>query len=323
MLPPADDGGGGERPRELGLTACGPGGAGACASRGLGPRDAAAVGGHSRPPRDARPRVQVVEPHAAEHCPQAGHRAQAIPWVRVMGPGGLDAGAVEGTAHRLIVATAGARDGHPVLPGGSATTVSAAGALGFRGDGLAERRPVSLARGMVDGREACSAVAPQVPAASAEITSGPPRGGRARRRGEPSPAPPHGAGRGLNRVVYGLAPREGLPVAGLPAAQRPPVCSTPVRTPVPGAHPGGRDAERLASGGEGLAPCRRGGLQVTVPPRLTGLVKATPVQGAGRQRAAAGTLGRCGGDAPEVSAAASRVFPSASRPCGRRTRGPP
>jgi hypothetical protein len=215
------------------MTAVGPGGAGACASRCFGTRAAAAVGGHSLPPRAARNRVPFVAPPAAEHLPQAGPRAQEIPGVRVMGPGGRDAGAFAGTAPRRSVAKEGASEVTTWLPGGLAQTCRDAGARGLIGAGLADRRPVLLARGRLDGRSACRAFAPQGPAAAAERPSGPPRGGRDRRLGAAAPATPHGDWRGSTRVVCGLAPRAGLPGEGRSEAQRQTVCSTNVSQPGP------------------------------------------------------------------------------------------
>jgi hypothetical protein len=78
------------------------------------------------------------------------------------------------------------------------------------------------------------------------------------------------------------------------------VFSSKVSKPVPGEHTFGSDDELIAIGGDGLEKCLRGGFQVTVQQRLTGLVKDTNVHGAGMQIDAAVKLVWCGVDAPEI-----------------------
>jgi hypothetical protein len=179
--------------------------------------------------------------------------------VRVMVPGGRDAGAFEGTEPRSIVAHEGESDCQTFLPRGSANTVSDAVAIGFSGGVRADPRQVRRASGMWAVREAFRALAPQVQAASESITRGPPRGGIDRRLWAHATAKPPGDVMGIDRVVVGLAPREGLHVAGMPADKRQTVCRTNVSTPVPGEQTCGSDDELLARGGDGLEKGRRWG----------------------------------------------------------------
>lgn len=215
MIPHASDGGCGERPREMGLADVGPCGAVPLASRCLGTRDEATVGGQLLHPREALPIMHVVEPHAAENLPQAGHGAQAIPRVRVMGSGGRDEGEVAVTEPRIRGAEEGESDCKAFWARGLGNTGSDAVAMGWVGDLVAERRQGLGAGGRWHRGQECTAGACQGPASAPQVSGSAPLGRRDSGLREPPAAPQQGDGMGIHRVVCGLAPRNGLHREGM------------------------------------------------------------------------------------------------------------
>jgi hypothetical protein len=105
---------------------------------------------------------------------------------------------------------------------------------------------------------------------------------------------------GVDRVVFGLTAMHGLHGEGMPEDTRDPVCSTEVRTPVPGEQAFGRQDDLSAGGRDGLAQRLWGGGHVPVQPRCTGLVEDAQVHGAGVesdttvQRVRLGVASPCG-----------------------------
>jgi hypothetical protein len=177
--------------------------------------------------------MKFVVPHETEPLPHAGHGAQAIPRVRVMGPGGRDEGEVEVTEPRSRGAEAGEIDGKAFWARGLGKPCRDAVAMGWVGDLLAERRPVIVAGGRWPRGQECTAGACQGPASAPQVLGSAPLGRIDRGLREPPAAPQQGDVMGIHRVVCGLAPRDGLRREGMTEDTWETVVSTAVGPPGP------------------------------------------------------------------------------------------
>ena len=249
MIPEAEDGRCGERPRERRMAAGGAGGAGVFPGRCLGALDQAARGGAILSPREAVALMDVVEQHAAKALANAGHGLQQIPGMGVMVLGGFAAGECDVAKQGIVIGEERAIHcdalGHRRLGNALGHAVS----VGFVGALCADGREVRLAVGIVDRGQAFAALAGQ---GHASTPQGPGRAPLSRRDlglREPTAAQQPGDVLGVDRVVFGLAAMDGLHGEGMTEDTRDTVCSPEVSQPVPGQHACGSQDDLSAGGG--------------------------------------------------------------------------
>lgn len=233
MIPPAEDSRVGERPLERRMADVGACGARALPSRFLGALAQAAIGGEILHPREAVDLMDFVQPHEAKDLADAGHGVQPIQGMGVMVFGSFEDGEFA-IAQQLIVIGderqihfdalwhrwIGEALGDPV-------------SVGFVGNVLADGREGIRAVGLVDMGQEFAAFAGQMHTSTQQVAGRTPRGGLDRGLRKHPAAPPDGDFRGVDRIVLGLAAREGRQVEGVPEDKRAPRFSTEVSPPGP------------------------------------------------------------------------------------------
>jgi len=175
--------------------------------------------------------------------------------------------------------------------------------VGFIGHLFADRRQMILAVGMLDVCQELGPLACQRHPAP-EPVAGRPQGGRIDRgRREPPTAQQHGHLVGIARVVFGLAPMDGLHVEGMTEPEGNPLLSTEISQPIPGEHTFDTDDDLLALGRNDLEERFWRGWHVTVNQNLPSLVQDAQVHRAGVPVEATIQLVRLGVKSPAVSSA--------------------
>jgi hypothetical protein len=155
--------------------------------------------------------------------------------------------------------------------------------------------------GLLHVGQECRTLTPQRPAAPPQITSRPPLLGIDRGLGSPPTAPQPGDFVGIARVVFGLAPMDGLHREGMPKHTGHALASAAVGKPIPGKEAFDADDQIGPVGREGLETWLWARRHVPVPQHLPIPVEDTAVHGAGVQVNATITLVLCGVESPEVS----------------------
>ncbi len=265
----------------MGIPDLTPRGAGAFPRRCFGTLDETTIRGKILHPWEARDIMHVVEEHAAEDLPDAGHRLEQRQGLGVMVLGGCDDGAFDVTQQRIVGGDERQIDCHPFWYRWIGKALGDPVTVGFGGDLFAHGGQGILAVGMVYVGEECAACACQGHASAQQVTGGAHRGGGDIGVGEHPAAQQHGDFVGVDLVVFGCAAMDGLHGKGMTKHKRDPVVSTEVCQPVPGKHACGREDDLIAGGSDGLEQRLRGGWPVTVQQRCPGLVEDAQVHGAG------------------------------------------
>ena len=209
--------------------------------------------------------MDVVEPHEAENRANAGDGAQQISGMSVMVRGGSDDGELEGTEPLLGAADEGEIDVKACVHRGIGTPFRDAVAIGLVGNLVADRRPVVVAVGLLHVRQEVAACACQGRASAQQVAGGAHLARLDIRLREHAAAQEHRDCMGVDRVMFGLAPRDGLHLEGRAEDKREALFSTEVSKPVPGKQPFGSDDELIAVRGDRLETRVGGGWHVTVP----------------------------------------------------------
>jgi hypothetical protein len=202
--------------------------------RFLGTRDQATGRDNVLSPGETVDVVHGIEPHQGYHRAHAWHRAPAVEGLGVVVRGVLAEGACQIGEPLVVVGDQRPVDGEAFVHGRVGNAFSDAMTIGLVGDVLPDRRPVILAVGLLDMRQACSACAHQRRAAPEQVPGRPPRSWIDRRLGPHAAAQPCGNLVGIDRVVFGLAPMEGFHVEGMPQPAGNPRLSPEISPPRPG-----------------------------------------------------------------------------------------
>ena len=307
MIPEAEDGRFGERPRARRLADGGAGGAGAFPGRCLGALDQAARGGALRHPRDAVDLMDCREQHEAEDRADAGHRVPQIPGRGVRVRGGVDDGACNVAQPRIVVGEKREINCEALWHRRVGTALGDSIAVAVVSDFFAKSREGIRAVGMWDRGQECAACAGQGQAAAQEVTRRAPLGRRDRGLWQHPAAQEDGDFLGVARVMFGLAALDGLHREGMTEDRGDTVFSTEGSKPVPRQQACGREDDLSAGGGDGLEQRLWGGGHVPVQQRFTSVVEDANVHGAGVEVDAAVQGVVRGGESPEVSSS-SLVF---------------
>jgi hypothetical protein len=221
--------------------------------------------------------------------------------VRGVRRGRLPAGHRHVAAPLVLAAQQGALDVHPLRHGGSGAPRHHPRAVGLIGTRRAHRWQVLRAVSLLAVREALSACARPMPAASAPVTGGPPRGGIAIGVGAQPATASHRHVRRVERIVFGLTAGERLHREGVAEATGQLCLGAAVGAPGPGQEAVASADPSLPRGGHGLEQRRRTGVHLVLEPARAVLVAATQVQAARLPINAALRLMVLGVEAPEVS----------------------
>ena len=263
------------------MAAVGPRRSGAFSGRVLGTLHETTIRSALLHAREALAGMECVAPHAAEQLAHAGDWASQLSGSGVMVLGGSDAGEGEVTEHLIVAADACEIDCKALLHRWIGNPCRDAVAIGLVGELLADRRQVLLAVGRVHVCQACAACACQGRASAQQVAGGAPLARIDLRRWEHAAAQEHGDCMGVDRVSFGLAAMDGLPLEGMAEDHRDAVCSTKVSQPVPGQHPVGRDDDLIVVRGDSFEQRFGGGLHVPGQQGCPGLVEDAHLHGAG------------------------------------------
>jgi hypothetical protein len=217
----------------MGLTEFRPGRPGAFAGGFLGTRHQTTRRREILPPWEAIALLARVAQHTAEDLADAGHRVQEIQGLGIRVLGGGDEGKFPVATQLIGRPDERESDVEACLPRRIGNALGAPVAIGFVGDLVAEGREGILAVGVLARGEEFAALACQVQAAPPPVAGGAPLGRRDSGLGEHPAAQEHGNWMGVELVVFGLAPMEGLHGEGMPEAKRETVVSTQVGKPGP------------------------------------------------------------------------------------------
>ena len=254
-----------EAPGASALWACG---SQACPSGCLGTCDQTAIGATSLYRGQAVDRRAFLAPHEAEDRADAGHGWPPLQGVGVMVCTGCEEGEVDLAPPRIVIADAREIDfdtlGHSRLR----TALGDSIPVGVGGHFCADHRQMIRAVGMVDVGQALGPLAGQRPPAPAQVAGGPPGSRIDLGLRAPTTAKKGRNVVGIERVVFGLAPREGFHVEGVTQHDGNPLLSTEISQPVPGEEPFDTDADIRASGRDGLEQRFWGCWPVTVHQNL-------------------------------------------------------
>jgi hypothetical protein len=212
-----------------------------------------------------------------------------------MGLGGFEAREFPLTQQRIVGGDTRQIDREALWPGGIGAACSPAITGGVGGTLCATRRVVLLALGMLDMRQELGAFVCQRHAATQERTGGAHLGGRDIRLRAHSATEPGGNLGGIEGVIVGLPPLDGLPGEGVSEAPREPCIGAEVGAPVPGEQTFDGDDETVSRWSNGCAKGFRMRRHGTVTPRRTSPVEDADGHGTGMQVDPAVQGVRCGG----------------------------
>jgi hypothetical protein len=259
-------------------------------------------------------RVHGLAPHAAAECATARDGVSPVEGRGLVGRGG---GADRACERREPCSRRG--DTRAVAPQGLvprrlATARRHPRAVGCRGHLLAALGPVILAVGRLARRPAVGAVAPPGGPAPAQGTGGTPLGGIASGLRAPAAAAPGGPRGRIDGVGCGRATVDGWPVEGMSPHAGKALVRPQLGEPRPGAAAcTGHDPPRTRRG-NGREARVRSGVQVAGPPECTVVPHDADRPRAGLPVDPAGTWGRRGREAPEVSSSGVRERCSQRQP---------
>jgi hypothetical protein len=174
-------------------------------------------------------------------------------------------------------------------------------AVGVVGDLLADLRQVVRAVGLLEMGQEFRPFAHAREAAAQKVPCGPHGSGIDRGLGQHAAAPQHRNLLGIDLVVFGLAPRDGLHGQGVSQPNGKALVGAEVGEPIPAEDTFDADEQMSPVGCDGLQKRFWASGHVPVEQNLSILVSDTEVHGAGMQIDAAVTLMRLGVEAPEVS----------------------
>jgi hypothetical protein len=215
--------------------------------------------------------------------------------------GGVEEGAFDIATPLIVIADEREIDGAPLVHRRISTALGDPRTVGVVGHLLADRRPMILAVGLLDVCQALGPFAGQMHPAP-EPVAGRPHGGRIDiGLREPTTAQQRRNFLCIDRVVFGLAPMDGLQVEGMTPHEGHPLLSTEISPPVPGDETFATDDDILAIGRDGREKRVWGCWHVTGHQHLPSLVHDAEGQRAGVQIDATGKLVRLGVESPEVS----------------------
>jgi hypothetical protein len=233
MIPPAEDGGFRERPREMGMADVRPRRPGAFSGGCLGTRHQTTIRRDILPSREAVALMDLIEQHKAEDLADAGHRVQQIQGIGIMVLGGVDEGEFHVAQQFIVRPDERKIDVDAFVHRWIGTALGDPVSVGFVGDLFADGREMILAVGVLSMGEEFAACACQVHASPQQVADGAHLGRIARGLGEHPAAPEHGNFMGVYLVVFGLAAMDGLHVEGMTEDKRDPLFGTEVRKPGP------------------------------------------------------------------------------------------
>jgi hypothetical protein len=227
------DGGFGAGPRAVGMADLLAGGAVACAGGGVGARDEAARGDQVRHPWDTADGLDLLQPHAREDVADAWDRAQPVAGLGLRCLCRPHASQLEVSQPAVVSVDPGAvhvealRDSRLGQSGRHARPVR------LVGERCADLGEVVRTVGLWARSQPLGPLAPELPPPPKSVARGAPLGGIHRGLGPPPATPEDGDLLGLNRLVCGLAPRDGLQVQGLAPDAGHPLVGAEVGPPGP------------------------------------------------------------------------------------------
>ena len=158
---------------------------------------------------------RVEQPHTP-HCAEAGDGGEAVQGLGVVRLSRLPDGPCDSAASLVIAVKQGEVDGHRLVHGRLGKPCGDPGAVRVVGDLLPTLRQVVRPGGLLHVGQECRTLTRQRPAVPEQSTGRPHRLGIDRGLGEQPTAPPHGDCWGIELVVCGVAPRDGVHLEGRP-----------------------------------------------------------------------------------------------------------
>jgi hypothetical protein len=301
MIPQAEDGGFRDGPRERGMAHFCARSPVACASRGLGTRDQAAVGDKILDAGETRDGMDRIPPHEAQEFANAGHRMEQVDRLGLVRLRRVDDGSLQ-VAEALIVGVDQRQiSGQALLDRRVGKPLRDARTVGFGGQLFPDLRQVVLAIRLLDVAQPLRPLPGARPAASEQVAGGAHLCGiDLRLREHPAPEQDGHVVR-LHRSVVGLAAVERLHVERVPEHKRHLLTRAEVSEPGPG--------QETLDGHDDLGAIRQTrpeeclwtGLHVLMAQDLPSLIQDADIQAAGMQVDAAIQLVWLGVESPEVS----------------------
>jgi hypothetical protein len=227
------DGGLTEGPREVDASDLVAGGSDAFSGRGLLAFDEAGIGSKSLDRREATDVMDFIEKGEGEDLSDARHGVQAKQGLRVMDPGLPDDGLFEITDEFVVGVAKGEIGLHALLEHGIVEGVGNRFPLVLVDEAPGGPGQVVLMEGVLDVGHELGPLADEVGSAPEEVPGGPHLGGIDVGHGKEASPEQTGGLEGVDAVVLGLAPMDGLHVQGVAEDEGDGMFGTEVSEPVP------------------------------------------------------------------------------------------
>jgi hypothetical protein len=227
------DGGFGERPCEVGMANFLAGSAVALAGGCFGTRDEPAVGDARLDSGEAVDIVDLLHQPKSQELADPWDGTHAVEGLRIMPLGGLDEIQLQGREQALVGVDQCEVHRDTLLDVGIEKALGHAGPVRLVGERLADLWEVVWAVSLVDMRQELGVFAHERQPAPEQVPRGPPRGGIDRGLGQPPAPQEHRDLMGIELIVFGLAPMDGLHGAGVAQHEGNPFLGADVGQPGP------------------------------------------------------------------------------------------
>ena len=227
--------------------------------------------------------VDLIQDRQRQDLADPGHRAQSVIVLGVVLLGAVFEVALEIPNQGVVALDQREVDLHTLAHIRLGKRLGDAFAVGLVGDLGLRRSEVVLMVGVLDVREQITAATDEVQPPPQQISRGAHRRGIDVGLGKIPAAQQRGDLEGIDLVVLGFPPVDGLHVKGVAEHELDPLPLTQIRQPVPGEHAFGGDDEVVAIGLRGCEKVLRAALPILVEEDLAFPIEDAEVHGLGMQ----------------------------------------